>query len=216
MSAPAQYHLQWRGQRFGPWDLATIREALSSGRIHSLYQIHVDEKWQPLRDFLENLHPSSDPVQVAAKQNETRLRTEYEAKLQDLQEKLEQAQSIPMPGRPPPIPEHLLRKPLFVAPPVEPTPPQLPTYHLEIPAASARTSGLAIASFVLSLLFFIPIVNLISWILSIIFGHIALVKIRNNPLLGGRGLAMAGLAITYGIIMIIIMSAVFMELFKHF
>ncbi len=55
----------------------------------------------------------------------------------------------------------------------------------------ARTSGLAIASLVLSLV--IPI----GCIPAIICGHIALRKIEKNAMIQGRGLALAGLIIGY-------------------
>ncbi|MFN0077597.1 MAG: hypothetical protein ACKVY0_14090 [Prosthecobacter sp.] len=48
-----QYHLQWRGIKKGPWNLAAITAALKSGDIHSMHQIEIDGQWQPLRDFLE-------------------------------------------------------------------------------------------------------------------------------------------------------------------
>lgn len=54
MTDPEQFCLQWRGSQKGPWDLATIREALRAGDIHSMYQIDAGGHWQPLRDFLEN------------------------------------------------------------------------------------------------------------------------------------------------------------------
>jgi hypothetical protein len=66
-------------------------------------------------------------------------------------------------------------------------------YYQPVPA----TSGMAIASLVLSLCFFIPFVNFVHWLLALIFGHIALVQIKRNPAIGGRGLALAGVIISY-------------------
>jgi hypothetical protein len=57
----------------------------------------------------------------------------------------------------------------------------------------SRTSGFAIASFVLSLVWLL-------WLgsaLAVIFGHIALSQMRRDTSLGGRGLAIAGLVIGY-------------------
>lgn len=59
------------------------------------------------------------------------------------------------------------------------------------PAAPRRTNGMAIASLVCSL--FIPCVG---WILGLIFGHIALSQIKRTGD-EGRGLAVAGLVISY-------------------
>ena len=49
---------------------------------------------------------------------------------------------------------------------------------------------------------FIPYVNFVTWLLAIIFGHIALSHIKRDSTLGGRGLALAGLIITYVLIAI--------------
>ena len=65
------------------------------------------------------------------------------------------------------------------------------------PPATQQTSGMAIASLVLSLLGFV-ILPLIGSILGVIFGHMALGEIkRSNGAVGGQGLAMAGLVIGY-------------------
>lgn len=63
--------------------------------------------------------------------------------------------------------------------------------------APSRTSGLAVASLVMGLCCFIPFVGAISWILALIFGHVALSRMKSDPSLRGRGLAIAGLVITY-------------------
>jgi hypothetical protein len=60
-------------------------------------------------------------------------------------------------------------------------------------AGPQTTNGMAIASLVLSLLSF---ACAITWILGIIFGHIALGQISRTGE-GGRGLAIAGLVIGY-------------------
>lgn len=78
----------------------------------------------------------------------------------------------------------------------------------------ARTSGLAVAAFVLSLCNLIPGVNLITWIVAIILGHIALAQTDRDPALGGRRLAIAALIITYsllalGLIVFLVASIVY-------
>jgi Domain of unknown function (DUF4190) len=60
----------------------------------------------------------------------------------------------------------------------------------------ASTNGLAIASFVLSLLWMFWIGS----ILAVIFGHVALSQTKDPAHSGGRGLAMAGLVIGYAAI----------------
>jgi Domain of unknown function (DUF4190)/Septum formation len=60
------------------------------------------------------------------------------------------------------------------------------------PPARGELSGFAIAGFVLGLLGFL----ILTAILSVIFGIVALVKIRDNPQQRGKGLAIAGLAVS--------------------
>jgi len=65
------------------------------------------------------------------------------------------------------------------------------------PAPQKPTSGLAIGGFVCGLLMFIPGLNFIAWLPALILSHLALGEIRRDPELGGRGLAVAALWITY-------------------
>lgn len=53
MSTDETYFLQWKGRRLGPWTLDEIENALRSDEVHSLYQIHAQGAWRPLREFLE-------------------------------------------------------------------------------------------------------------------------------------------------------------------
>lgn len=72
-----------------------------------------------------------------------------------------------------------------------------PSAYPGYPPAAPQTSGMAIASLVLSLLGLIGLA-LIGPILGVIFGHMALGEIkRSNGAVGGQGLAMAGLIIGY-------------------
>ena len=81
-------------------------------------------------------------------------------------------QTVPLPG-----PEAHAAPPAVDLPPPEPVVP--------------KTSGLAIASLVLS--FFGPF----GCIPAVICGHVANAKIKQNPSLGGAGLAKAGLILGY-------------------
>ena len=69
-----------------------------------------------------------------------------------------------------------------------------------------RTSGLAIASLVCSLL---SLLTCIGWLPGIICGHLAKSRIRRNPALKGKGLATAGLVIGYLILISELGSAAF-------
>ena len=59
--------------------------------------------------------------------------------------------------------------------------------------APARTSGMAIAALVMGLCNFVPYLNFVTWILALVFGHVALSQMKRDPELGGRGMALAGL-----------------------
>jgi hypothetical protein len=73
-------------------------------------------------------------------------------------------------------------------------PTQSPGYVHPAPAVTAtRTSGLAIASMVLGILFLYGV----GAILAIIFGHVAMSQMKSDPQLGGRRMAKAGLILGY-------------------
>jgi hypothetical protein len=69
----------------------------------------------------------------------------------------------------------------------------------EAAVAGSRTSGLAIASLVCSLLSFLTCVG---WLPGLICGHLAKARIRRDPTLKGRGLATAGLIISYATLLV--------------
>ena len=70
----------------------------------------------------------------------------------------------------------------------------------EVPVQAVyRTSGLAIASLVCSLS---SAILCVGWIPGIICGHLARASIRRNPSLAGKGLATAGLIISYATVIV--------------
>ncbi len=68
--------------------------------------------------------------------------------------------------------------------------------------AITRTSGLAIAALIVGLCGFIPYLNFVSWIFALILGHLALVQLDRNAALSGRWMAIAGLAMTYFVLIV--------------
>ena len=79
-----------------------------------------------------------------------------------------------------------------------------PIYYNYAPAG--RTSGLAIASMVLGIVW----VYWIGSILAVIFGHVSLSQISKDETLRGRGMAIAGLVLGYvgvGTLLLIIIAA---------
>ena len=63
--------------------------------------------------------------------------------------------------------------------------------------APTHTSGFAVAALIAGLCCFIPFMRLIAWIPALLFGHTALIQIKRDATLGGWWLAVAGLAVTY-------------------
>ena len=111
----------------------------------------------------------------------------------------------PSQGPPPPYPPQY---PQQFAPQY---PPQYPQYGAYQPqgyppfAAQGRTSGLAIASMVLGILW----VYWIGSILAVIFGHVAINQAKKDPTLRGKGMAIAGLVLGYlGIAFLVLTIAV--------
>ena len=84
-------------------------------------------------------------------------------------------------------------------------PGQPPTIYYNY-APVGRTSGLAIASMVLGIVW----VYWIGSILAVIFGHVALSQTSRDETLRGRGMAIAGLVLGYvgvGTLLLIIIAA---------
>ena len=85
------------------------------------------------------------------------------------------------------------------------------------PPAVPKTSGLAIASLVLSLS---TLLIGIGFIPGIICGHIARAKIKKDPTLGGDGLAKAGLIIGYlflsgGVIALVVIGVLLASVYRR-
>ena len=117
-----------------------------------------------------------------------------------------QAINCPHCQKPFTIPAPLGASPALSVTPQPLAPPQAPSVLPVSPPgpASSRTSALAIASLVLSLFGCVGITA----IAAVICGHLARRKMRANPQLGGRGLALAGLIIGYCFLAGLILFAV--------
>jgi hypothetical protein len=183
--------------------LSAIREKLGSGEISRMHQVNFKGQWMVLDEFLEK-HDGSDPAarrQAALQKRKERLRRTFENDSSGLiPEPFSQDDSAS--GDPLSPLSRLLPRPLF---PGQDEPLPLPEPD---PAEPARTSGLAIASLVMAFCNFVPYLNFVTWIAALICGHIALSQIDENPGLKGRGLAIAGLLITYFLLIMAIALAV--------
>lgn len=108
----------------------------------------------------------------------------------------------PMPPPPGPMPAASVPGPAGQVPYGGP-PPAYPAgqapYGTPAPGTPSRTSGFAIASLVFGIIGGI--------LLSVIFGIVALVKIRGNPQLRGRGMAIAGLILS-GLWLVVIIAVI--------
>jgi Domain of unknown function (DUF4190) len=74
----------------------------------------------------------------------------------------------------------------------------------------SRLSPLAVASLTMAACNFIPYVNFGAWLLSLIFGHLALAQMKRDASLEGRGLAIAGLVITYFVVLMAVTFIILM------
>jgi hypothetical protein len=197
----ALHQLQWRGRMMGPWALARIREALSNGEVHSLYQIHVEGRWLLLRDHLEAL----DAVELelkAASLGESRRRQEA-TKLETMimaGQRHPGLASKPNPfGRPPPV---------FVKQASMHAASEALLEGSQQPQEDAPTCWLAVAAFVVACMGFVPYLNLVCWLPGIVLGHLALRRIRHNPLLEGRGLALGAVIMGYALLVFALLTAI--------
>ena len=149
--------LSWQGQVTGPHSLREIQSLLRVGKIHSLFKIQVDGEWMLLRDHLADLDRQPRNAERASATPAATPETRTFPPI-----------SMPSRGVPMaiPVPEVDGRQ---VADAAIPAP--RPTADGEHEAVAAK--GMAIAAFALSLFFFVPYLNGITWVLALIFGHLA-------------------------------------------
>lgn len=173
--------LSWQRQVTGPFTFREIQTLLKLGKIHSLYKIQVDDEWLLLRDRLAELdHDAREADRRQA-------------------ERLGQATS----SRSPSDSGHRETIPLAIPIPAHgdwgSTGAPIYTNSLESDGdtVAPESKGIAITSFVLSLLFFVPFLNGITWLLSLIFGHLALSQAGDGKPSKTTTLAWVGLWISY-------------------
>lgn len=161
--------ISWQEAITGPYSIREIRSMLKLGKIHSLYKVQVDGAWILLRDHLADIDRMT---RAAAKLLDTRSYS-------------------------PPIPKVVPDEYDLVAPTVAPTQTSSETYTAPTTPDSTQANGIATASFILSLCFFIPVLNGITQLLSLVFGHLALAQMGPNHVGKSRALASTALWITY-------------------
>ncbi len=188
----------------GPWSLMQIREALEAGSIHSLYRICVDGEWHSLRDYLEEVD-AADLARRAAELGSNLRQKEAQKPVE----------FVPPAGRRTLGFGTQVQKPeLFGKPPPVFIKGATPAGNVELSGnmtveSAPLTCWLAVVAFVVSCASFVPYLNLVSWLPSIILGHLALKQIRQQPTLEGHGLAVGALIIGYTLVAFAVLSCLF-------
>ncbi len=187
----------------GPWSLDQIRTALDTGEIHSLYRVLVEGEWLSLRDYMEDVDAADLSRRAAELGSSLRVKEAPKAEFVPLAQKRTMGFDMPVQkpnlfGRPPPI---------FIK---GGTPGGASASHAAGSEGTAEgaplTCWLAVAAFVISCASFVPYLNLVSWLPSILLGHISLRQIQRQPSLEGRGLALGALIIGYALVAFAIVS----------
>ena len=167
--------LSWQGDVIGPHTLSEVRTLLKLGKIHSLYKIQSEGEWILLRDHLADVDQQS---------REEKMRTaEQQADSGDK-----------------PFVSGMVRPAILV-----PDKDNLNGMGMSAPLHLVEEEndeveepkGISITTFVLSLLFFVPFLNGITWLLSLIFGHLYCAQTEHNKRSKYGTLAWLGLWITY-------------------
>jgi hypothetical protein len=200
------HQLQWRGRAVGPWTLPQIREALVSGEIHSLYLIQVMGQWLTLRDHLEALDATElerRAAQLGARLREKKAEQGMPAQrigrnFKGLEGAIVKRNAF---GNPPPV---------FVKPGSRDSAMRDMDDLLTPISDTAPTCWLAVVAFVISCASFVPYLNLVSWVPSLVLGHLSLRKMQRQPYLEGRGLAIGALVIGYTTLAVAVVTALFL------
>jgi hypothetical protein len=193
-----KHFISFRDRVTGPFTIVEIRHQLRSRQINSLYKVQVNREWILLRELLGQLKREEEKL-AAEKAEQLALERSAQASFDQSRAShahipkvvLEEANS------------HNDEEDSFY----EAT--QSIEYDDEDEANSSNR-GLGIASFVLSLFFFIPFLNLICMILSIILGHLALPRRSPSSRLGQPALPWTGVWTSYiyaGVLMLYTIAA---------
>jgi hypothetical protein len=165
----SRFLLLWQGQTTGPHTRSEIQSLLRTGKIHSLFKINVKGEWVLLRDHLADLdrRPKAPP-------------------------------SVSQPE--PPAPAAIVIEPSDRTNSAADSP-KAATVGLRLASDDDRpsddTSGFAIASFALSLFFFVPYINGITWLLALILGHLATAQTEENDRRSSTSLGRLALWLCY-------------------
>jgi hypothetical protein len=167
--------LSWQGNISGPHSKKDIQQLLKVGKIHSLYKIQVRGEWILLRDYLADLEQKArDAARRKAAMPPTTKPTYASG-------------SVPHAIL---VPEDDFSGSAISAMLIEAEP-------ISADKGAEESKGLAITCFVLSCLFFIPFLNLLTWLMGLIFGHLALSQIGVGSKSKAATLNSVGLWLSY-------------------
>ena len=209
---PQSFLIRWRGRQDGPHTLGALREKLSANEIGLMHEVFAGGRWTSLGEFLRELddqHRAELQAQTQSRQLEQQRQnaTQQEIALQEVQRQNDiladqldemRRQQDKASGSSAAYPSARAASGSRNA--GYPSP-----YAASSAAPSYRgISGMAVGAFVCSLLSIVPYLDFITWIPALVFGHIALSEMQRAPGLGGRGLAIAALVITYLFLLIVL------------
>jgi hypothetical protein len=179
MGADNKHYLSWQNQTLGPHSVEEIKAMLSDRKIHSLFKVQSDEGEVLVREFLAGLNDERKRATSA----EQKALVTHAAKV-----------SAPVPEL---IPEYgnVLSERVQAGSPTAPLANNLNTPIQ--PAGVEPKFGYAVTSLVLSLLFVLPLINLVSWVMSLIFGFIFLFAAKGDRNLRGYSHAWCGVWLTF-------------------
>lgn len=208
MSSPT-FEIEWKGRSLGSFTLVELRAQLASGRLSRMHRVSVQGAWQSLGAWLDQIEANHRQAAASAQQQAQHSADNELAAERARADELERRLSM------------LERQPHQFAPPQHyglPNPPPAPVIEPQ-----TTTSGVAIAALIFGILaalllivFFalanghnfrwLPLVfwaSGVAWLLTTIFGHLALLEIRRDASTGGSGLAITGLMLGYATITVI-------------
>lgn len=209
---PTKFLLSWKGQQTGPFSVDEIRSKLAAGEVSLMHQVKADGRWLSVDEFLGKTGEQTqrERLELDRRQQAERNAT-HQALLQAQQEELrqqheqevveERVKQVELQNRLAEVEKQMSRQREFVSssPALSGNP--LPAvYSQQGFFQPRRTSGLAIAALIMAILNFVPGLNVISWILALIFGHVALSNMKHDTGLEGRGMAITSLVITYALL----------------
>jgi hypothetical protein len=188
-----RYNLYWRGQKSGPFTIAEIEQKLADNEIGLWHQVGDDASGMTVGELLRQI--SDERKSLEQQQEQAREKAQREARQRVEQKNSQALQRLQEENEA--LAEELDKARTAQNAPKAVSTPFIPGYTPYPPQVAPRTSGQAITAFVFSLLNFVPGINFISWLVALVLAHSALSDMNRDPSLGGRGLAVAALWITY-------------------